>query len=205
MKKLLTLLLAALISYPAFAQQTTEKKNNLGEAYSLFGLYAGFNYFPTAQNSNSNMGILGKFPIGKRFGVEAILGNYTIPIKSYQSGTQSYNGHGEEYYLQIGASFLYYLPVMQRMVQAKLGFDYYDFQGGRIADNPGATAGSCGTCYQMCSNCMPSLFGLNAGMIIDVPLYKEITLTSSFAVRYLLNHGSEMIPLDFRVGIGYKI
>ncbi len=205
MKKLLTLLLTALISYSAFAQQATEPKKALGEAYSLFGLYAGFNYFPTIQNSNSNMGIFGKFPVGKQFGIEATLGDYTIPIKSYKNGTQSYSGHGEENYLQIGASFLYFLPVMNRMVQAKLGFDYYDFQGGRIADNPGTTAGSCGTCYQMCSNCMPSLFGMNTGLIIDVPLYKEITITSSFAIRFLLNHDSETLPLDFRVGIGYKI
>lgn len=205
MRKILIALMILFLAFPALAQEKGDNgEGDKHKAYTIVGLFSGFNYFYNVEDSSKSMGLFAKFPIGGEFGLEASLNNYTIPVTSYTYGTNSYSGFGEENYTQISAAFLYYLPVLERSLQVKLGVDYYDFQGGHIIADPGASAGVIGTDYQMSSSGMASLLGVHVGVNLDVPIYEKIDLTSSLNVHYIANH-SESVPVELRLGIGYHI
>lgn len=220
MKKILSvILLASLFSVPAFSQdaeessaadeakkeETKEKKGYKYDSYMMIGVYGGLDYFLSAQNSTENFGFFMKMPMHKAWGVEANVGSYDIPITSYTLESISYSGHGTEEYSTIGLDVLWFAPVLKRQLQAKMGFDYYRLIRGTIADSPGAAAGNCGTNYQICYNCKPNLFGINMGVNLDVPLHERFYVASSLMIKYILNHSSESIPIEFRVGLGYRL
>lgn len=220
MKKIFSMiLLLSIVSYPVWSQDAgnandnneasqeegKDKKSYEHDSYMMLGVYGGLDYFLSAENSTENYGVFIKMPMHKAWGVEANFGSYDIPITSYKLNSVTYSGHGTEEYSTLGLDVLWFVPILKRHFQVKAGFDYYRLIRGTIADSPGAAAGNCGTNYQICYNCKPNLFGVNLGVNLDVPLYEKFYMTSSLMVKYILNHESESVPIEFRIGLGYRI
>ncbi|GEM_PF-1721852 len=203
---------------PVFAQETAPKPENETKtedkstgkeykytSYMMLGVYGALDYFIAAKDSTENTGIFIKLPMHKAWGIEANYGSYVIPITSYNLNTVSYSGFGEEEYNTIGLDVLWFAPFLQRHFQVKGGFDYYRLIRGSIANGPGAATGGCGTTQQICYNCSPNLFGVNVGVNLDVPIYEKFYFTTSFMLKYLLNHQAESVPIEFRVGLAYRL
>ncbi len=223
MKRLMILLLSLTTVFAmmagAFAEdkpvQDTDKEQKqekkVDPTYMLLGLQVPFFYYLSDQKSTINTGLLFKAPAGNDFGVELAFNKIMVPIKEYSVGGVDYRGAGEENFLNYRLDLLYYFQFF-RQFQVKFGFDYYQYQDGFINHTLGGSnyAGfgvDCGTTYVLCKRCVGDQYGINIGLNLDVPIYKDFYAISSLGYRYILSDNDALNAgiIDFTLGIGYRI
>ena len=219
MKKLLAVLtmLMLIVSVNVYAQEdsTPQETKDTKLSYMMLGLYAPFMYFPAPKDSSINYGLTLKAPVSNYIGVQLSLGSITVPITEFTindsastTGKLKLEGYGEEKYRNYQLAVLGFMP-FHRYMQIKIGVDYYEYQRGFIArfdTQPATTNRDCGVVYTECTNCMSDLFGINAGINLDVPLYKQFFAMAYAGYRYIITkHPSGSSIIEFTLGVGYKL
>jgi hypothetical protein len=176
--------------------------------YTIVGVNATIPYFLSAKNSSENAGLIIKLPIKNSWGAEFAYTGFDVPVTEYSVGDfeKKTDAYGTEEYENLRLDILFYLPAF-RYLQIKLGVDYYRFVRGEIYDSPSdGTTYDTGDGYPMVHQAKKNLFGVNAGVNIDVPVYSKFFLMGSVGFRYIVTGDSpESMAADFSLGLGYKI
>jgi hypothetical protein len=189
------------------ADPVTDPVKPVKPSYMMVGGFMALDYFFSAGDTTENYGILVKAPVNNSIGVQASLGSFNIPLENYTpgGGAAITNGFGHEEFANLQLDFLYYFA-FNRHFQIKAGFDYYRYVRGEIINEDTAANGSCGQVVTTCYKCAENLFGMNLGLNMDVPIYKDLYLMSQFGTRYIFNSNTESFPfLELSLGLGFKI